>query len=119
LGKETNAEVVWEYVTQKIKSEKPFIKRAMIVLLFSYFNKDTYIDQILWIFQTIKDENYYVKMALAWSLSVFAIKNFDRIIKILQDRRMDKFIHNKTIQKCQESYRITKDQKEILRKLRI
>ncbi|MFW5779919.1 MAG: DNA alkylation repair protein [Bacillota bacterium] len=120
LGKPENSDIVWKYVNEKIRfDKKPFTKRAMIVVLFSYYNNDIYIDRIINIYKSIYDENYYVKMALAWGLSVLATKRFDRVFQLLKNKELDRFIHNKTIQKCMESFRISTEQKQKIKKLKL
>ena len=55
----------------------------------------------------------------AWYFATALAKQYDAIIPFLENRRLDTWTHNKTIQKCLESYRITAEQKEYLKTLKI
>ena len=67
----------------------------------------------------IHSEEYYVNMMRAWYFATALAKQYDRILPFLEERRLDTWTHNKTIQKAIESYRITPEQKEYLRTLKI
>ena len=55
----------------------------------------------------------------AWYFATALAKQYEQILPFLEERRMDLWTHNKTIQKAIESYRITSEQKEYLRTLKI
>ena len=57
-------------------------------------------------------------MVRAWYFATALAKQYDEIVKILENNALDKWTHNKTIQKAIESYRITSEQKEYLRTLK-
>ena len=57
-------------------------------------------------------------MAVAWAISVCLIKFYDETIKFLESSDLDKYTYNKSLQKAIESYRITDEQKNILRKMK-
>ena len=57
-------------------------------------------------------------MAIAWAISVALVKFYDDTIKYLKLSNLDEFTYNKAIQKAIESYRITDEQKNILRKMK-
>ena len=67
----------------------------------------------------IRSEEYYVNMVRAWYFATALAKQYEQILPFLEERRMDLWTHNKTIQKAIESYRITSEQKEYLRTLKI
>ena len=67
----------------------------------------------------ICSEEYYVNMMRAWYFATALSKHYEKILPFLEEQRMDIWTHNKTIQKSIESYRITKEQKDYLRTLRI
>ena len=62
---------------------------------------------------------YYMNMMIAWYFATALAKQFDAVIPFITDQRLSVWVHNKTIQKCVESRRITDEQKELLRTLRI
>ena len=67
----------------------------------------------------IKSNDYYVNMAISWYYSVALIKNYEEVIPLFENKILDKWIHNKSIQKAIESYRITPEQKVYLKTLKI
>ena len=67
----------------------------------------------------IESDEYYVNMMRAWYFATALAKQYDAVIPYIEENRLDKWTHNKTIQKAVESYRITPEQKEYLRGLRI
>ena len=60
-----------------------------------------------------------MNMVRAWYFATALAKQYEQILPFLEERRMDLWTHNKTIQKAIESYRITSEQKEYLRTLKI
>lgn len=102
-------------IKEYLKSDKPFIKRVGIVLLFYYLNDD-YIDEVLKLINSIKSDDYYVKMANAWLISICLVKYYDKTVKFLKSCQLDDWTYNKALQKAIESFRI-KD-KETLRKMK-
>ena len=67
----------------------------------------------------IRSEEYYVRMMIAWYFATSLAKQYETIIPFLEKKRLDVWTHNKTIQKAVESYRITPEQKDYLKFLRI
>ena len=68
---------------------------------------------------SIRSEEYYVKMMVAWFFATALAKQWDQAIPYIEQHRLAPWTHNKTIQKAIESYRITPEQKEYLRTLKI
>ena len=80
------------------------------------FTKET---EYLEIPESVRNEEYYVKMMAAWFFATALAKQWDQAIPYIEQRRLAPWTHNKTIQKAIESYRITPEQKEYLRTLKI
>ena len=70
-----------------------------------------------WVGQ-IRSEEYYVKMAVAWYFATALAKQYDAVLPYLEGRKLERWTHNKTIQKAVESYRIAPKQKEYLKTLK-
>ena len=66
----------------------------------------------------VRSEEYYVKMMVAWYFATALAKQYETVLPYIEERRLERWCHNKAIQKAVESYRITKEQKEYLRSLR-
>jgi hypothetical protein len=58
-------------------------------------------------------------MMIAWYFATALAKQYDTAIKFIENKKLPFWVHNKTIQKAIESYRITEEQKEYLKILKI
>ena len=67
----------------------------------------------------VRSEEYYVNMMIAWYFATALAKQYDAVLPYIEGRRLDPWVHNKTIQKAVESYRISDEQKEYLRSLKV
>ena len=67
----------------------------------------------------IRSEEYYVNMMVAWYFATALAKQYEAVLPFLEDHRLDTWTHNKTIRKAVESYRISPEQKEYLRSLKV
>ena len=67
----------------------------------------------------IRSDEYYVNMMIAWFFATALAKQYEATLPFIEGKKLDKWTHNKTIQKAIESYRITEEQKVYLRSLRI
>lgn len=108
----------WEFVKQYSKKSKEFEKRFAYVTMLSYYINDKYIDEVLALLVNEDSEDYYVYMAVAWALSVCLVKYYNKTLQVMKISNLNKITYNKAIQKARESYRITEEQKEALRKLK-
>ena len=111
-----NKEKVWNFLKEYLKSNKEFELRFAVVMILDFYVEEKYIDDILKIIDNIKSEAYYTQMAVAWLLSVCIVKFYDKTLEYLKNSKIDKFTFNKAIQKSIESYRITDEQKQTLKK---
>ena len=62
--------------------------------------------------------DYYVKMAVAWAVSVFFVHSPEKTWQYLKDNRLDDFTFNKSLQKITESYRVTPQDKAKIRAMK-
>ena len=67
----------------------------------------------------IRSEEYYARMMIAWYFATALAKQYEAVLPYIENKRLDPWTHNKTIQKSIESYRITPEQKEYLKTLKI
>jgi 3-methyladenine DNA glycosylase AlkD len=110
---------VYEYILKWINSNEEYKIRFGVVSLLQFYLDDNYNKKILNVVKNIKDDSYYVKMAIAWFYSFALIKQYDDTVKLFESKKLDKWIHNKSIQKAIESYRVSNDKKEYLKSLKI
>lgn len=111
-----NQEKGFNLIKKYLNSNNIYTIRFGIVLLLSYYINDEYIDRVVECIINIKNNDYYVEMANAWLISVCYIKYKNKIIKIYKDTKLDKFTNNKSISKINDSYRTSKENKDILKK---
>jgi 3-methyladenine DNA glycosylase AlkD len=102
-----------------LKSGQIYTVRFGIEMLMSFYLGDAFRPEILELVTAVQTEEYYVKMMVAWFFATALAKQYDAALPIIQNRRLEKWTHNKTIQKAIESYRISDEQKAYLRSLKI
>ena len=96
-----------------------FEKRTFVILHMDYGLDADRIDTTLEQLAEVPQGQYYVDMAIAWALSVALVKHYDRTELLLRRPVFSRFVHNKAIQKARESFRITPEQKEHLKSLKV
>ena len=112
-------EEMWNLINEYINSKNEFEVRFAIVMILDYYIEKEYIEKDFNIFNQIKSDKYYAKMAVAWAISICLIKFYDETIKYLENNTLlDNWTYNKAIQKTIESYRITNEQKDKLKKMK-
>lgn len=114
-----NREEFLPYIKKWLKSNHEFVVRTAINLLMDYYLVDDYIDEVISLTKNIKSDLYYINMALAWLYSVVLVKYFDLGIELFKTQNFNKFVHNKTLQKARESFRIDGSKKDYLNSLKI
>jgi len=106
-------------VLEWTKSDKTYTIRFGVDMLMTYFLDGDFDPCQLDIPAGIVSEEYYVNMMIAWYYATALAKQWDATIPVIESKRLGKWVHNKSIQKAIESYRITDKQKEYLRTLRV
>ena len=106
---------MWTFIQPYLNSNKEFEIRFGVVMILAYYIEEEYLEDDLKILNNIKHDGYYVKMAVAWAISICLVKFYNRTVEFLYNSSLDKFTFNKSIQKAIESYRITKEQKDMLK----
>ncbi len=111
-----------DILIEKIKdwssSTHTYTCRFGLKMLMSHFLDDDFIPSYLEIPAGIISDEYYVNMMRAWFFATALAKQWESAFPYIKEKRLDEWTHNKTIQKAAESYRITKEQKDLLRSLR-
>ena len=87
-------------------------------MLLNYYIEDEYIDSVLEIFNCIKHEGYYVKMAVAWAISACYVKYDIKTKNFLEKNELDDFTYNKAIQKIIESLQVNQETKAMLKQMK-
>ena len=102
-----------------LKNKHVCTKRFAIGLLLGYYLDESFKEEYLEWVSNIQSEEYYVNMMIAWYFATALAKQYESAIKYIEDKRLSVWVHNKTIQKAVESYRITDEQKTYLKSLKI
>ena len=114
-----NMNEVWNFLMTYLSSSNEFELRFVIVMILNYFLTEEFIDDVLNIFNNIHHEGYYVKMAVAWAISFAYIHFPEKTLEFLKNNNLDKFTYNKSLQKIIESNRVSKDDKNLMRSMKV
>lgn len=107
------------HIEDWIASDKTYTIRFGAGMLMQHFLGDDFDIRYPEMVAGIVSEEYYVNMMRAWYFATALAKNYEEVLPFIEEKRLDKWTHNKTIQKSVESYRITPDQKEYLKSLKV
>lgn len=107
------------HIYKWISSENAFTVRFGIEMLMVHFLDEDFEKKHLETVASVKNEQYYVKMMVAWYFATALAKKWEQTVSFITDKKLDIWVHNKAIQKALESYRITEEQKNFLRGLKI
>ncbi|MCR4702064.1 MAG: DNA alkylation repair protein [Saccharofermentans sp.] len=113
-----NKKLLLGYVEKWISSDLTYVKRFAIGMLIEHFLDEDFKPSYLSKVAKIRSEEYYVNMMIAWYFATALAKQYDQALPFIEKHKLDRWTHNKTIQKAVESYRITPEQKEYLKTLR-
>ena len=102
-----------------IRSNKAFTQRVGMLLLMKYFLDDDFKAEYLELPASIRSEEYYVNMMIAWLFAEALAKQWDSAITFIQERKLAEWTHNKAIQKACESFRVSPEHKKYLRTLKV
>ena len=105
-------------VKKWIKSKHTYTSRFGIRVLMNEFLNEDFKEEYLELVANKKGEDYYLKMMIAWYFATALAKQYDASIKYIENNKLDSWIHNKTIQKAIESFRVSDEHKEYLKTLR-
>ena len=115
----TNYEKLLEKIYQWINSDSVYTVRFAIGMLMRYFLDEKFETKYLDLVASINSEEYYINMMRAWFFATALAKQYEQTLPYIKNYSLDKWTHNKTIQKAKESFRISKEQKEELKKFRV
>lgn len=114
-----NLEEMWNYIQKYLKSNQEFEIRFSVIMMMDYYLNDQYIDKVFKGINEIRHEGYYVKMGVAWLISVAFIKYEEKTRKFLANNQLDDFTYNKALQKIIESKRVTQEIKSEMKNLSV
>ena len=107
------------HIKEWIASDATYTIRFGVGMLMEHFLDEDFDPKYPELVADLRSEEYYVNMMIAWYFATALAKQYDAVLPYIENRRLDTWTHNKAIQKSVESYRITPEQKEYLKSLKI
>lgn len=108
-----------EYIKRWIKSDETYTVRFAIGMLMRHFLDEEFEPWQMELVISVDSEEYYIRMMQAWYMATALAKQYDAAFEVIKAKKLPKWTHNKSIQKAVESYRITDEQKALLKACRI
>ncbi len=106
-------------IMQWIRSDKAYTIRFGVGMLMEHYLDEDFDAVYPETVASLRSEEYYVNMMIAWYFATALAKQYETVLPYLENRRLDAWTHNRTIQKAVESYRITPEQKAYLKTLKV
>jgi 3-methyladenine DNA glycosylase AlkD len=114
--KDADRSKVWDFIEPYMHTSDEFQMRFSTVMMISNFMTDGYVDRVISEMDAADNDGYYLKMAVAWAISVCFVKYPERTMIYLRGpNRLDDFTYNKSLQKIVESYRVDDATKDVIR----
>ena len=113
-----NQKEVWSFLQKYRRSTNEFELRFFIVMMLDFYITDEHICEVIELLDNIKHTGYYVKMAISWTISVAYVKYPKITMEYLKSNTLDDFTYNKSLQKIVESYRVSDEEKDIIRSMK-
>lgn len=108
-----------EQAEEWIGSDHTYTIRFGIKMLMDHFLEEEFDLMYPEMVAQVRSEDYYIRMMVAWYFATALAKQYDAVLPFIENRRLDPWTHNKTIQKAVESYRVTPEHKAYLKSLKI
>lgn len=107
------------HIKKWINIKKTYYIRFGIKMLMSYFLDEDFDKKYLKIVSSIQSDEYYVNMMIAWYFATSLAKQYDDTIVYLEKYKLSPWVHNQTIKKAIESYRVSENNKKYLKSLKM
>ena len=107
------------YIKNWIASDRPYTVRFGIGMLMEHYLDEDFSPEYPEMAAAVRSQEYYVNMMTAWYFATALAKQYDTAVTYIEGQRLDKWTHNKAIQKAAESYWVTPERKAYLKSLKI
>ena len=114
-----NRDDLLAHIKEWLRSGETYTVRFAAGMLMEHFLGDDFDIAYPEMVAAIESDEYYVNMMRAWYFATALAKQYESIIPFIEEKKLDRWTHNKAIQKSVESYRITPGQKVYLKSLKI
>ena len=108
-----------ERVLLWLRSGRTYTVRFAIGMLMSHFLDGDFREDYLALAASVRSEEYYIRMMQAWYFATALAKQYESALVYIEGRKLDAWVHNKSIQKARESFRVSLEHKEYLKTLKI
>ncbi len=105
-------------INEWLSSPHSYTVRYGIKMLMNFYLDENFKEEYMDKVSQVKNDDYYVKMMIAWYFATALFKKYNEALLYLEKNKLEKWIHNKTIQKACESYRIDNETKKYLKTLK-
>lgn len=109
---------MWNLLQGYLSDTREFYVRFGVVMLLNYYISEEYVREALQIMDKISNEAYYVKMGVAWTISMYYVKLPEETMDYLKNNQLDDFTYNKALQKITESLKVDKETKALIRAMK-
>ncbi len=109
---------MWDFIQPYLADDREYYIRFGVVMLLNYYISEEYADEALQAMDKIKSDAYYVKMGVAWAISMYYVNLPEKTMPYLRKNHLDDFTYNKTLQKITESLKTDQKTKEEIRGMR-
>jgi len=116
IKKEQNIYLPW--IESLIESQNPWYQRVAYVVLLSYYLDDQYVSETVRLLKKPMQQHYYTEMAAAWLISMGLVKQKEIFLDLLNHFEFSEFVYQKGLQKAIESFRSSKEDKELYRQMK-
>lgn len=108
------------FIERYLRSDKEFTRRYGLVALLHDYVEEAYLPAIFSALTAVEEgAPYYVMMAAAWLLAEVFVKFYEEGLAYIKGNALSRAVQNKGIQKARESYRLTQEQKNVLKLCKI
>ena len=109
-----NHDKLLPYIKRWIKSKHIYTVRFGIRMLMNEYLDDDFKEEYLNMVASVKGDDYYLKMMVAWYFATALAKRYEETIRYFEKHVLDEWVHKKAIQKAIESFRVTDEHKKYL-----
>ena len=111
-------DIFWDYAKEKAVSGREFEARFGLVSMLQCFVDEEHMDSVIKIVDSLEYAGYYDSMGAAWLLAEFMIKFPEKTFEYMKISRLNDMVYNKAIAKMRESYRVSPEMKDELKKMK-
>lgn len=113
-----NPESVMPHIERWLRATHAYTVRFGIVVLLGHYLGEGFEPRHLALVADVRSDEYYINMARAWYFSTALAKQYNAAMPYFTERRLDRWTHNKSLQKARESFRVGPDRKIRLQQLK-